>query len=77
MRRWSKARRRRPGQCACPVVPCPEAALVGSPYCQLCREECLPDWKRRRRNRIALVAILALSPAVAMALTWLLICWGI
>ena len=72
MRRWSKARRRKAGICACPVVPCATPALVGSPYCQLCREECLPDWRRRRRNRIVLAALLLLAPAIAMALTWLL-----
>jgi hypothetical protein len=79
MRRLFKARARQSnsGRCVCPVVRCSHDRLIGGEYCQFCRENCLPDWRRRRRNRVTLILIILAAPAVAMALTYMLAAWGI
>lgn len=77
MRNWSKAKRRKPGFCECPAVPCSSSALVGGKYCQYCREHCLPDVRRRRRGRWLLAAVIVVGPLLAMLATWMLVRVGI
>lgn len=76
MRNYLRAKRR-PDTCACPVVPCSSPALHGGRYCQYCREQCLPDWERRRHNRAILLAVIVIGPILAALATWGLCVWGI